>query len=123
MGTLYGLPYTLTATHAELCQPGISHFSGYLMSSFLQNAYILAVSCTLEEHTKRPDRKSCLSLAQAFVKKASAALEAAAQLPAHPSQLQTARKALHRLVCPCLSIHITTAAALSGREGWDRTTF
>ena len=93
-----------------------------MSSSVLQNAYILATSCTLEEHTKRHDRKSCLSLAQAFVKKAAAALEAAAQLPAHTKELQTARKALHRLVCTCLFICVATSKGLLAKKGWDGTT-
>ena len=96
---------------------------GHLTFSFLQNAYILAISCTLGEHAKSPDRKSCLSLAQAFVTKASAALEAAAQLPVQRNDLQTARRALLRLVLPCLSTHNPVQEGVSGKNGWDRNAF
>ena len=87
----------------------------HLLFLLLQRSYILATSCTLEEHSKRPDRNSCLSLAQAFVKKASAAIEAAAKVPTPPKEVQSARKALHTLVCPCLPTHVTTSEAQSGR--------
>lgn len=95
----------------------------HLLISLLQSAYILATSCTLEEHSKRPDRKSSLSLAKAFVKKASAAMEAAVQLPTPPTEVQIARKTLHTLVCPCLSDDVTTSEIYSGRIGQNRGIF
>ena len=83
--------------------------------SSLQNAYMLATSCTLEEHSRRPDNISCLSLAQALLEKASAAAEAAAQHPTPPKELLTARKALHTLVCPC-PLHASALQRLN-RQG------
>ena len=79
---------------------------------------MLAASCTLEEHSKRPDRASCLSLAQALLKKAFAAVEAAAQHPTLPKEMLTARKALHALVCPC-PLYASQLQRLSrqGRQG------
>ena len=74
-----------------------------------QTAYMLGASCTLEEHLKHPESKACLSLAQALLKKASAALEAAAQLLADAGDALMATKTLHSLVCTC---HFTSHAAL-----------
>ena len=61
---------------------------------------MLGTSCTLEEHTKRPESKPCLSLAQALLRKASASLEALTQTSISPDEIITARKQLHFLVRP-----------------------
>ena len=75
-------------------------------SGALQKAYLLATSCTLAEHFKRPNDQACLSLAQALLKNASASLEAAQQqqLPADEEETRTARKQLLLLVKPTVDM-------------------
>ena len=57
-----------------------------------------------DEYSSHPERTSCLRLMRADHEKASAALEAAKQLPIAPQVLLKAKKGLWNVVCPA-SIH------------------
>ena len=60
---------------------------------------MLAIRCTMDEYASHPDRESRLTEAHALHKKASAALEAAQQLPGDTKDLAKFRKALWTVVC------------------------
>ena len=73
-----------------------------MASCLLQSAYLLGAKSALDKHSKHLHCKLSLSLLMDLHKRASAALEAVAQVPIKPERLETHTNLLSDLVRPAI---------------------